>query len=422
VEEIIDVKMGGGVYERQKRKTTKRVHQTDVWFLVSKDTGKDFAIHRQFMRETIIPHYKTKNGGLSRACIITDNCAAQYRNKDNYSFVADMKSEFGIECTHIFPAPHHNKGESPNEKLDPAPYYSTTPPTTILTATTATQQQQQLTSLPLSALGSYLPHTTTGPWDGICGVVKRLLQSFAKAAEGNAENLDKEVDLVRLKKLVTHYAVYKHIKHEFENKGKGLEEAHGEFQVNQYYTCFYDAVAKGTTDMGTCDKPGTAVVDRTYREGDKAIMELKGSSQYQQFRGMCGLYPGCVKVRHQPCCCPEACNKGEYWNCKYTGFAGDWHDYFITPIAKHNEGNEAVRRQDLVSAAQDGFFSSALEGQLFAFVDSAKGSRQDVSFCVAKKKKPPTYSAQPAAVPSSGRSRTRGGGSASASATTSSIQ
>ena len=96
--------------------------------------------------------------------------------------------------------------------------------------------------------------------------------------------------------------------------------------------------------------------------------------------------------------CPEACNKGEHWNCKYTGFAGDWHDYFITPIAKHNEGNEAVRRQDLVSAAQDGFFSSALEGQLFAFVDSAKGSRQDVSFCVAKKKKPPTYSAQPAAL------------------------
>ena len=124
-----------------------------------------------------------------------------------------------------------------------------------------------------------------------------------------------------------------------------------------------------------------------------------------------------MKVRHQPCCCPETCNKGEYWNCKYTGFAGDWHDYFITPIAKHNEGNEAVRRQDLVSAAQDGFFSSALEGQLFAFVDSAKGSRQDVSFCVAKKKKPPTYSAQPAAVPSSIRSSNRGGRSTSASAT-----
>jgi hypothetical protein len=169
--------------------------------------------------------------------------------------------------------------------------------------------------------------------------------------------------------------------------------------------------------MSTCDKSGTQLVDRTYQEGDKAIMELKGSSQYQQFRGMCGLYPGCVKVRHQPCCCPEACNKGEYWNCKYADFAGDWHDYFITPSSKHNEGNEAIRRQGLVSAAQGRFFNSVVEGQLLAFVSSEKGCRQDVSFCVAKKKKPPAYSAQPAAVPSSGRSRARGGGSNSGSAT-----
>ena len=151
--------------------------------------------------------------------------------------------------------------------------------------------------LHLHLLGSYL-QLSPGPWDGICGVVKRLLQSFAKAAEGNADNLDEEA-VARLQKLVTHYAVYRHITEEFEKKGKGLAEAHGEFQVNQYYTRFYDAVAKGTMDMSTCDKPGTTVVDRTYREGDKEIKELKGSSQYQQFRGMCGLYPGCVKVRRR---------------------------------------------------------------------------------------------------------------------------
>jgi hypothetical protein len=69
----------------------------------NKDTSKDFAIHRQFMRDTILPHYKELIPGIRKACIVTDNCAGQYRNKDNYSFVADMKQEFEIECTHIFP-------------------------------------------------------------------------------------------------------------------------------------------------------------------------------------------------------------------------------------------------------------------------------------------------------------------------------
>jgi hypothetical protein len=38
-----------------------------------------------------------------------------------------------------------------------------------------------------------------------------------------------------------------------------------------------------------------------------------GSKQPQQFqfRGMRRLYPGCVKVRQQPCCCPAACNSGK---------------------------------------------------------------------------------------------------------------
>jgi hypothetical protein len=35
VEETVEVQISPGVYEKQKRKTTKRVHQTDVWFLVS---------------------------------------------------------------------------------------------------------------------------------------------------------------------------------------------------------------------------------------------------------------------------------------------------------------------------------------------------------------------------------------------------
>jgi hypothetical protein len=231
--------------------------------------------------------------------------------------------------------------------------------------------------------------------------------------EGGAAGLGNQTqpqECEQLQKLVTHYAVYKFIHDAFQHRGQDLEDANAEFQVNKYYTCFYDVKNDKHGNAHTPDRSGTTVVDRTFRTGDRAINPLVGSSEFQLFRGMCGLYPGCVKVRHQPCCCPEACNKGQYQLCKYAEFAGEWHDYFITPRGKYNEGTEAKRRQGLVAAAQDLFFNSVVEGQLLAFVDCG----QEVSFCVASKKKPPAISAKliPQVSTSGGgsRSRSRGGG------------
>jgi hypothetical protein len=325
VEEEVPASQAGGItglLHKVKRTVTKRVHETDVWFLVSKDNGKDFATHRQFLKDTVLPHYKNAASAsmpLKKVCIITDNCASQYRNKDNYAFVADMKYELGIECTHFFPAPHHNKG----------------------------------------------------PWDGICGVVKRLLESFTKECESKAgkEDLSKE------KKLYSHHRVYEHIRDHFSKKTATIQEAPGDIQVNRYFTRFYD-----DADNRDCMDADTTTVDRTYNEGEKEIRPMEGSSKFQQFSGRWADCPGHLKVREQPCCCPDACSKGEYWHCKYTAFAGEFFDYYVQPV--DTEGSEAVRRQTIVDQAQDAFVEALEEGDVVACV----AADQDVVFRVVQTK------------------------------------
>jgi hypothetical protein len=47
-----------GSYTVVTKTVTRRVHDTEVWFLVSKDPKQDFAVYRQFVLDQIIPYYK----------------------------------------------------------------------------------------------------------------------------------------------------------------------------------------------------------------------------------------------------------------------------------------------------------------------------------------------------------------------------
>jgi hypothetical protein len=95
----------------------KRVHECDVWYFfgstISKGKKNDHVFHNACL-EDIVKHYQRKRGRgneISRVRIWTDNCASQYKCRQNFWKIASFPSRVaGVEVWHRFGQKYDFKG------------------------------------------------------------------------------------------------------------------------------------------------------------------------------------------------------------------------------------------------------------------------------------------------------------------------